>query len=147
MKKVLKSAILLSILLTMVFTMTGCGKDKKKEEEPEGEKIIATRTVKDDGQFVSIGGDYEETVEIKFVNGKFYKAVWKFSCSEEQTAKTISSMYQLSKMEYSGMSVKEDGKDVTVTFDEEAFAGVIGKENLTKENVIEYLKYSNYTIK
>lgn len=128
MKKVIKSVALLSIMIMAVAFLAGCGN-----------KLVATKTTDDEYM-----GKYDEKIEIKFKNDKADEVKMTYTFDNEDSAKSLASMYSL----LGGDEIKVDqkGKSVVMTMSAEDFGGT-GEDAMTKDEIKASLEEQGYTVK
>lgn len=136
MKKTLKITALLMIVAIMLLSLAGCGKDK----------IVATKSTSEEN---SMFGAYDEKIEVTFKKEKVDKIVWTMEFKDEETANSMSGLYQLASSELKDLEIKQDGKNVVLTMGAESFASQsdMNKEDLTKDQIVKELEEQGYTVK
>ena len=139
MKKVLKSALLVALLVAVFATLTGCG---KKEDS---NKLVGVKEFTDEGMF----GKYTETAEVTFENDMAKKIVMSMEFEDSKKAETIKGLYSLGAKE--GIELKVEGNKFIMEMDAEAFCKeqriAYNKDNCSREALEKKLKDDGYTIK
>lgn len=146
MKKVVKSSLLITFIMIILITLTGCEKDDSNNSKSTDEdKLVATQSITDD----LLGTTYEQKMEMTFKNDKLDQATTIIECKDETEAKGMYSLYVMAAAEYDDMEVKQDGKKVVVTMGTKSVAAETGlnADDISKDNMIKYLKDEGYTIK
>lgn len=136
MKKTLKISALLMVIAIMMLALTGCGKNK----------VVATKSTSEEN---SMFGAYDEKIEVTFKKDKADKIVWTMEFKDEETAKSMSGLYQMAASELKDLEIKQDGKKVVLTMGSESFASQsdLKDEDLTREKIIKKLEDQGYTVK
>ncbi len=144
MKKI-KSIVCILMMFMMVCTLTGCGDDKKdsKDSKKTSEDVlIATKSDNTSGL-----GDYKETIEITFKDGKADSVKEMMEFGDESTAKYAGSIMQMTASSLEGMNVEQEGNVITVKMEAETFLNGLGdNEDLSREAIEKNLQNSGFTI-
>ncbi len=167
MKKTLKIALLAVLMIAMIVTLTGCGKDESKADKEDAKKSDA---VTDAGADVVVGTkmdseewtdgetiEYEEKIEAYFKNDTIYKAVVTYTFENSDIAEkfvdTYNTMLDMMK-EYSEEDeaiypeLKLSGKSASMELSKEYIEeNSADDEELTKEGFIQSLEDEGYTVK
>ena len=136
MKKTLKISALLMVVAIMLLALTGCGKNK----------IVATKSTSGEN---SMFGAYDEKIEVTFKKDKVDKIVWTMEFKDEETAESMSGLYQMASSELKDLEIKQDGKKVVLTMGAESFASQsdLKDEDLSRDKIIKELEEQGYTVK
>ena len=133
MKKVLKSSLLLAVLAMLLLALTGCG----------GNKIVATKSEENE-----MFGKYEEKIEITFKKDKIDKVVMTMEFENEDKAKALASLYNMSKESNDDLKVEQKGKKLIMTMNAKAFADQEGvNEDVSKDSIKKSLEEAGYKVK
>ena len=167
MKKILKIALLAVLMIAMIVTLTGCGKDESKAEKEDTKKtdtvtdagvdvVVATKMDSEewtDGETI----EYEEKIEAYFKNDAIYKAVVTYTFEDSDIAEEFVNSYNamLDMMEeYSEEDetvipeLKLSGKSAVMELPKEYIESNSDDDTeLTKEGFIQSLEDEGYTIK
>ena len=143
MKKMAKSMLLLMVMAVLVFALTGCDKNAKKEESKD--TLVATKTQSDD-----YFGEYKEIIEITFKEDKAETIEMAMEFASEETAKGIASIFSLAGSEETkGIETRQDGTKFIMTMNATAYAEQQGidESQLSKEYLKTSLEEDGYEIK
>ena len=137
MKKTVKSSLLVAVLAILLLALTGCG----------GNKLVATKSESNE-----LFGKYEEKIEITFKKDKVDKVVMTMEFENEDKAKGIAALYNMSKDEdMKDIKVEQKGKKLVMTMDAKAFTAQEGNKDddssLTKESIKKSLEEAGYKVK
>ena len=148
MKKTVKSIFMVLMMTILVFSLAGCGKNDSKEQNEKADTLVATKEAKD-----TTFGNYKETVELTFDNGKANKATIKMDFDEEENAKSAEEMLKYMASLTEKISVERAEKRVVVTMEPQEFLGLDeedseeSKENaISKESLQKELEEQGYEI-
>ena len=144
MKKTAKSVLLVMLMAVLVFALTGCKNDKKKEEVKK-DTIVGTREQNDD-----YFGTYTEEIEIEFKEDKAETITMSMIFDSEETAKSLAAIFALASTETTGkMETKQEGNKFMMVMNAAAYAEQEGieSEQLYKEYLKTSLENEGYTIK
>lgn len=127
MKKLLKGAIIVALMLVMVVALTGCGN-----------KLVATKTSNENGV------EMTEKHEIKFKGDKLDTIKMTYEFSDEASASMMGGFMKLAFPE-----TEIDGKKVVMNLSAEDYASEMmgSEEELTKDAIKSMLEEEGYTVK
>ena len=127
MKKLLKGAILVALMLVMVVALTGCGN-----------KLVATKTSTENGV------EMKEKHELKFKSDKLDSIKMTYEFSDEASAAMMGGFMKLAFPD-----TEIDGKKVTMNLSAEDYATeLVGSdEDMSKEAIKASLEEEGYTVK
>ena len=127
MKKLLKGAILVALMLVMVVALTGCGN-----------KLVATKTSTENGV------EMKEKHELKFKGDKLDSIKMTYEFSDEASAAMMGGFMKLAFPD-----TEIDGKKVTMNLSAEDYATeLVGSdEDMSKEAIKASLEAEGYTVK
>ena len=127
MKKLLKGAILVALMLVMVITLSGCGN-----------KLVATKTSTENGV------EMQEKHELKFKGNKLDTIKMTYEFSDEESAAMMGGLMKLAIPD-----TEVDGKKVTMNLSAEDYAEELvgSEEEMTKEAIKASLEEEGYTVK
>ena len=147
MKKLLKGLFMTMLLVTVCLAMAGCGDEdgksgSKSNNKEKEDSIVASK------HFES--GDYTETMEVIFKDGKASKVTITMDFKEEDTANSIKErLSKRSNME--NAEIKIEGSKVTVEKSAEDFYAEEGleytDEKASKDGVKKIFEDNGFEIK
>ena len=136
MKKTLKIVGLLSVMLLLVFVLTGCGN-----------KLVATKDMTADKD----GFNGKAKYEIKFDGDNIESVKMTMKFDEESEAKEYYDIMEMAKSfmgDEVSFEVKLDGKDLIMEFDKDAFAQMDDEfTGKTKKEIKESLEEDGWKVK
>ena len=144
MKKTLKVLLLVALLSTILFALTGCGN-----------KLVATKTTESsdmNGNAIK----YDEKIEISFKKDKINKVKMTYTFENKDKAKSyvdqFNAMIQLAKSfgsEVSLPEMKQSGKSASLELNAKAFAEFASEEEagMSKEDLKKELEAEGYKVK
>lgn len=148
MKKTVKSIFMVLMMTVLVLSLAGCGKNDSKAQKANVETLVGSKEAKD-----TTFGNYKETVEFTFDNGKANKATVKMDFEEEEKAKSAEEMLKYMASITDKISVERTEKKVVVTMEPQEFLGLDeedsdeSKDNaLSKESLQKELENQGYEI-
>ncbi len=159
MKKVLKYAVIILAMFTLVVLLTGCGKketpktdnnaNKGTTEVSNGNKVVGTKTTTDEDV-----GTIKERLEATFKNDLIDEVKISFTFDDEETAQFMKDMYDLAKNmaenddPFKDAIVEKNGTSVTVTMNAEMLeeSQGINAQGMNMEEFKEELEIEGYTI-
>ena len=147
MKKLLKGLFMTMLLVTVCFAMAGCGNEDSKSENKSNNKEKEDTMVASKHFDV---GDYTETMEVTFKDGKASKFVITMEFKDEDTANSIKDrLAKRSNME--NADIKIDGSKVTVEMSAEDFYAEEGieynDEKASKDGVKKIFEDNGFEVK
>lgn len=126
MKKLLKGAILIALMLVMVVALTGCGN-----------KLVATKTSNEDGV------EMKEKHELSFKGDKLDTIKMTYEFSDEASAAMMGGFMKLAFPD-----TEVNGKKVTMNLSAEDYASELGdSDGMTKDAIKASLEEEGYTVK